>query len=279
MATASSTPPSRVTRRTNLIVRLPGSAVTPAAVSSLFVMNPRADERSMPSTSSSRSCSRRARRPVRRESSTSASATSKPLMSGSNTSSSTTSGRRRVRQRERPLAVSASPTTSKPPASSSFVARRRKLGWSSTIRTRAHSLMVSQSILNRLMGFPDLLRARGKARRRSDARVVASPAMTLPQIHHRSLDRSPCVPRGAGCTGDDAPKLHQLVRGLVADGAPGSLAVVRTPTRVVRASSGFSDRELRARMRPTDRFRIASVTKTFVATVVASARRGGATTT
>ena len=64
------------------------------------------------------------------------------------------------------------------------------------------------------------------------------------------------------------PKLGRIVRGLVADGAPGSLAVVRTPTRLARAASGYSDRELRLRMRPTDRFRIASVTKTFVATVV-----------
>jgi D-alanyl-D-alanine carboxypeptidase len=64
------------------------------------------------------------------------------------------------------------------------------------------------------------------------------------------------------------PKLNRIARELVADGAPGSIAVVRTPTRVVRAASGYSDRELRVRMRPTDRFRIASVTKTFVATVV-----------
>ena len=64
------------------------------------------------------------------------------------------------------------------------------------------------------------------------------------------------------------PKLGRVVRGLVADGAPGALAVVRTRTRVVRAASGYSDRERRVRMQPTDRFRIASVTKTFVATVV-----------
>jgi D-alanyl-D-alanine carboxypeptidase len=63
------------------------------------------------------------------------------------------------------------------------------------------------------------------------------------------------------------PKLSRIVRGLVADGAPGSIAVVRTPTRVFRAASGYSDRELRVRMLPSDRFRIASVTKTFVATV------------
>jgi D-alanyl-D-alanine carboxypeptidase len=88
------------------------------------------------------------------------------------------------------------------------------------------------------------------------ASIAALAFLVVPDAPGRSTSVAP------------APKLQRLVRGLVADGAPGSLAVVRTPTRVVRASSGFSDRELRVRMQPTDRFRIASLTKTFVATVV-----------
>jgi D-alanyl-D-alanine carboxypeptidase len=62
--------------------------------------------------------------------------------------------------------------------------------------------------------------------------------------------------------------LQQLVRDLVADGAPGALAVVRTPTGTRRAASGFARLEPKARLRSRDRFRIASVTKPFVATVV-----------
>ena len=65
----------------------------------------------------------------------SCSATAKPSMSGSWTSSRRTSGRS-LSAASMPAAPSwASPTTSKPSDSSSARAVRRKLGWSSTIRT------------------------------------------------------------------------------------------------------------------------------------------------
>jgi D-alanyl-D-alanine carboxypeptidase len=64
------------------------------------------------------------------------------------------------------------------------------------------------------------------------------------------------------------PKLQRLVDGLVRDGAPGALAVVRTPSGVVRVQSGLARRRPRAAMAATDRFRVASITKSFVATVV-----------
>src|SRR5215218_8940156 len=67
--------------------------------------------------------------------------------------------------------------------------------------------------------------------------------------------------------GQRTAELQQIVRGLVADGAPGALVVVRTPTGIRRAASGFASLKPTARLRPTDRFRIASVTKTFVATL------------
>jgi D-alanyl-D-alanine carboxypeptidase len=62
--------------------------------------------------------------------------------------------------------------------------------------------------------------------------------------------------------------LERAVRGLVAAGAPGALAVVKTPTGTRRAASGLARLQPRIRLRATDRFRIASVTKTFTATVV-----------
>jgi D-alanyl-D-alanine carboxypeptidase len=64
------------------------------------------------------------------------------------------------------------------------------------------------------------------------------------------------------------PTLAGVVRLLVRDGAPGALVVLRTPTKVRRAASGVSSRDPRVRLRATARFRIASVTKPFVATVV-----------
>jgi D-alanyl-D-alanine carboxypeptidase len=64
------------------------------------------------------------------------------------------------------------------------------------------------------------------------------------------------------------PVLQRIVNRLVRDGAPGALAVVRTPTAVHRAASGLAERDPRTPLRATDRFRIASLTKSFVATVV-----------
>jgi D-alanyl-D-alanine carboxypeptidase len=65
-----------------------------------------------------------------------------------------------------------------------------------------------------------------------------------------------------------SPALRQIVRQLVRDGAPGALAVVRTPLGIRRAQAGLARRRPRAAMAATDRFRVASITKTFVAAVV-----------
>jgi D-alanyl-D-alanine carboxypeptidase len=62
--------------------------------------------------------------------------------------------------------------------------------------------------------------------------------------------------------------LAGITKSLVRDGAPGALVIVRTPTRVRRAARGVSSRDPRVPLRATARFRIASVTKPFVATVV-----------
>jgi len=51
-------------------------------------------------------------------------------------------------------------------------------------------------------------------------------------------------------------------------GVPGAVALVRTPSGTWQGAVGLSDVKARTAMRPNDRFRIGSVTKTFVATVV-----------
>lgn len=63
-------------------------------------------------------------------------------------------------------------------------------------------------------------------------------------------------------------RLQKIVRGLVAAHAPGALAFVRTPTGARSAAAGFAQLQPRVPMRAVDRYRIASVTKTFVATIV-----------
>jgi D-alanyl-D-alanine carboxypeptidase len=64
------------------------------------------------------------------------------------------------------------------------------------------------------------------------------------------------------------PILQRIVKRLVRNGAPGALAEVRTPTRVRHTAAGVSQRQPRVALRATDRFRVASITKSFVATVV-----------
>lgn len=66
----------------------------------------------------------------------------------------------------------------------------------------------------------------------------------------------------------DEAKLQRAVDQLVAAGAPGAIALVREGERTIRVTSGFGNLKPRTPMRATDRFRIGSVTKTFVATVV-----------
>jgi D-alanyl-D-alanine carboxypeptidase len=69
-------------------------------------------------------------------------------------------------------------------------------------------------------------------------------------------------------TARTTPVIQRLVKRLVRDGAPGALAEVRTPSRVRRAAAGVSERQPRVPLRARDRWRVASITKSFVATVV-----------
>jgi D-alanyl-D-alanine carboxypeptidase len=73
---------------------------------------------------------------------------------------------------------------------------------------------------------------------------------------------------GGSASPSSNAKLQRIVRGLVAAGAPGALAVVRAPDGTRRAAAGLAMLSPKVRLRVTDRYRIASVTKPFVATVV-----------
>jgi D-alanyl-D-alanine carboxypeptidase len=63
-------------------------------------------------------------------------------------------------------------------------------------------------------------------------------------------------------------ELDRAVDRVVSAGAPGVIALVRDGHRTVRAVGGLADRRSRRPLRPGDRFRVGSNTKTFVATVV-----------
>jgi D-alanyl-D-alanine carboxypeptidase len=65
-----------------------------------------------------------------------------------------------------------------------------------------------------------------------------------------------------------AAGLQTDVDALVAAGAPGALLLVRDGARTTRLAAGLGDIPRKTRMRPGDHFKIASLTKSFTATVV-----------
>jgi CubicO group peptidase (beta-lactamase class C family) len=73
----------------------------------------------------------------------------------------------------------------------------------------------------------------------------------------------------AGCGGSSkAPRLDPALERVVAAGVPGALALVRDGNRTRTAAVGLADVGAHRKLRPTDRFRVGSVTKTFVAAIV-----------
>jgi D-alanyl-D-alanine carboxypeptidase len=65
-----------------------------------------------------------------------------------------------------------------------------------------------------------------------------------------------------------ADGLQRQLDQVVAAGAPGVVALVHEHGRTIRLAGGFANTRTKTRMRPSDRFRVGSVTKTFVATAV-----------
>jgi D-alanyl-D-alanine carboxypeptidase len=85
-------------------------------------------------------------------------------------------------------------------------------------------------------------------------------AATAPSGHQRTL--GPALHR------IDPGELEGLLDQIVAAGAPGAAALVRDGHGVQQAASGLADLRTRRPMRPGLNYRVASVTKPFVATVV-----------
>ena len=76
------------------------------------------------------------------------------------------------------------------------------------------------------------------------------------------------VPGTAGARVDAKPRLKLVAESLVARGAPGAVVVVRDQAGVRGYAAGYANLAAKQRMTPVARFRIGSLTKTFVATVV-----------
>ncbi len=71
-----------------------------------------------------------------------------------------------------------------------------------------------------------------------------------------------------GCGGDHAPAVTAALDQVVAAGVPGAMAFLRNGDRTRTFATGYADVDARLKLEGGDRFRIGSVTKTFVATVV-----------
>jgi D-alanyl-D-alanine carboxypeptidase len=76
------------------------------------------------------------------------------------------------------------------------------------------------------------------------------------------------LPASAATAAKKPTRVQKLARSLVAAHAPGAIVFVRTPTRTRSGVAGASQLQPRVAMKPNMHYRIASVTKTFVATVV-----------
>jgi D-alanyl-D-alanine carboxypeptidase len=72
----------------------------------------------------------------------------------------------------------------------------------------------------------------------------------------------------ANPAGSDATNLQQDVDALVAAGAPGAILLVRDGTKTTHLVSGVADLATKRKIAQGDHYRIASLTKTYVATVV-----------
>ena len=63
-------------------------------------------------------------------------------------------------------------------------------------------------------------------------------------------------------------QLQRALDRVVAAGVPGAVLLVREGDRTIRLASGYENLKPRTPMRADDRFRVGSITKTFVATLV-----------
>ena len=72
----------------------------------------------------------------------------------------------------------------------------------------------------------------------------------------------------AGPTGSRASGLQRDLQALIAAGAPGAILFVRDGNRITHLTAGLGDIARKTPMRPDNHFKIASLTKTYTATIV-----------
>jgi D-alanyl-D-alanine carboxypeptidase len=99
-------------------------------------------------------------------------------------------------------------------------------------------------------------------------RKLAVPGAVLACLATAVIGVAAATAKPTTMTGSRAAGLQKDLRALVAAGAPGAILLVQDGNRTVRLSAGMRDVARKTPMRPGDRFKIASLTKTYTATVV-----------
>jgi D-alanyl-D-alanine carboxypeptidase len=99
-------------------------------------------------------------------------------------------------------------------------------------------------------------------------RKLALSAAILAGLTAAALLAASAIATPATTTSTRGPQLQEDLDALVAAGVPGAILVIRDGNRTVSLASGLGNVGEQTPMRPGDRFRIASHTKTYVATVV-----------
>jgi D-alanyl-D-alanine carboxypeptidase len=96
---------------------------------------------------------------------------------------------------------------------------------------------------------------------------LVGPWMILACLTVAALVAGSAMAKPTTATNTQAPDLQKDVDALVAAGVPGAILVVRHGGRTVRLAGGLADVARKRPMHSSDRFRIASLTKSYVATV------------
>jgi D-alanyl-D-alanine carboxypeptidase len=94
------------------------------------------------------------------------------------------------------------------------------------------------------------------------------PATILACLMTAALLAASAPAKPAATTGSQASGLQRDLDALVAAGAPGAILFVRDGDRITSLAAGLGDIARKTPMRPDNHFKIASVTKTYTATVV-----------
>src|SRR3954466_1936801 len=99
---------------------------------------------------------------------------------------------------------------------------------------------------------------------RSPARIARLGALAVASL----LAATPAATASAAPHRPDRAQLQHALDAVTGSGAPGAIVLVRDGRHSVRLTSGYEKLATRRPMHASDRFRVGSVTKTFVATVV-----------